>query len=147
MADVAELVELPRAVTKAINAGTFAKKFVADRQYDPDFELPDLDELHVTIVLAERRSERITRGKWQYEYDIDVAVQQRVPKAADTVAAIDELLRLPEELSEFFNTHDVTDYPAANYTGSHVKPLWAPEHLRQLGQVTTIVILTFLTVR
>ncbi|MBI5864862.1 MAG: hypothetical protein HZB38_10205 [Planctomycetes bacterium] len=44
------VIDIADAVVASLNAGTFSQTFEAERKYQPVFELPDMQTLHVSVV-------------------------------------------------------------------------------------------------
>lgn len=136
---MAILVDLRNKVLKAINAGTFSKKFVAEIGDDPLFDLEELQDLHVTIVAGVRRSERAGRNLWEHDYDIDVGVQQRTD---GTRADIDAKMDLPEEIADFFDDNEL-GLADADFLEAKIEPYYSLKHLDEMSVITSVVTLTF----
>ena len=77
----------------------------AQRYYLPEFDLKDMDTLHVSVVPAELDEEVADRSHDRAEYKIHVAVQKRVttqdPPGLDQ-EAIDGLMQLVQEIDDLF---------------------------------------------
>ncbi len=137
------------AVAAELNAaaeGTFSQAFTAQRAYLPIFDLKDMVDLHVTVVPKSVSTEASSRSTSQEEYQIDVAVQQKV--ASLEAADIDPLMALVQEIVDFWRLRRVmvAALPAVCIKAASL-PVYAPEHLSQLQQFTSIVTLTFRMVR
>ena len=138
-------ITIADAVTAALNAGGFLQPFTAARLYRPLFELKDMGTLHVTVVPRGLTIEPLDRGRDQHDYQVDVAVQKRL--ASENAAEVDSLMDLVEQIGDRFR-HKVleTDPPAVCVKVENV-PIYAPEHLEQLRQFTSVLTLTFRVVR
>jgi hypothetical protein len=139
------VIAIADAVKTALNAGGFAQTFTAERLYLPVFELKDMDTLHVTVVPRGLMIELLDRSRDQHDYQVDVAVQKRL--ASENAAEVDSLMDLVEQIGDRFR-HKVleTDPPAVCVKVENV-PIYAPEHLEQLRQFTSVLTLTFRVVR
>ena len=83
-----------------------------------------------------------TRAHNQHDYEIDVAVQKKV---ADQ--ELDPLMRLVEEIADHFRSKRLEAMSNVAWGGTAHSPIYAPEHLEQLGQFTSVLTLTFRTMR
>jgi hypothetical protein len=139
------VVTIADAVTTALNAGGFAQPFTAVRLYRPQFELKDMDTLHVTVVPRGLTIQPASRGIDQHDYQVDVAVQKRL--ATENAAEIDSLMELVEQIGDRFRHKVLETDPPAMWMKSENAPIYAPEHLEQLRQFTSVVTLTFRAMR
>jgi hypothetical protein len=141
---MAELVAIAGAVADALTAaaagGAFGPAtFRAVRAYEPEFELEELQDSRVTVVGAVRRKERETREKWEYQYDVEIGIQQRTD---GTKADIDQKIRLAEQVDEFFHDED-NGIEGAQFLRSQILPYYGMQHLEQHNVITSLVMLTF----
>jgi hypothetical protein len=135
----AQIIALADAIVTELNAHAFSQPFVAERGYLPTFELPDLNQLRVTVVPKEDEGRLDTRSSSVHEYAIDIGIQQK-PDHVDTVS-LDPLMQLTQEIADYFL---FGQHPAATtLITSQVRILYLQEHLAKLGQFTSVVTLTF----
>ena len=69
------IVDVAKALVIELNAGSFSQSLSAQRHYVPSFELPDMADLHVSVVpkgMAIANSDRTREGQ--------AADQQRGPE-------------------------------------------------------------------
>ena len=145
---MALIPDIADAVVTALNSHAFSQPFTARRCYVPAFDLKDMKDLHVSIVPRGVELSGASRSMTQTDVQIDIGVQQKLP--ADTVgdqALIDALMRLVEEIADFFRTHRLTTCPNASWVKTENKPIYSPEHLEQLRQFTSVLTLTFRILR
>ena len=146
----AVVVEIADAVVAALNGAHLSQAVSAERYYLPEFDLPEMDQLHVSVVPAELDEEIADRTRDRAEYKIHVAVQKRVtkqdPSGLDT-AAIDGLMRLVEEIDDLFRHKPLLGYPEAHWTKTENKPIYDPKHLKEHGQFTSLLVFTFRVAR
>lgn len=100
-----------------------------------------MQTLHVTVVPRELTTQSAGRGPAQQDVSIDMAVQQR--PADETLASLDPLLALAEEIAEHFRARRLDSFPAAIWVKTEHRTIYAPEHLEQMRQFTSVVTLTF----
>ena len=142
---MAVITDVADAVVAELNAGSFSLPFTAERLYLPVFELADMQALHVTVVPKSVATDAAARTQNQQDYAIDVAVQQKLSSTAN--ALIDELVTLVEELADHFRFRRLENYPDAIWLKTEQKPVYAPEHLEQLRQFTSLFTLMFRVIR
>jgi len=147
---MATVTEIADAVVTALNDATLSQPLAADRHYLPEFDLTAMDQLHVSVVPAELDEEIADRARDRAEYKIHVAVQKRVSQqespGLDTTA-IDALMGLVEEIDDLFRHKPLAGYEAAHWTKTENKPIYDPKHLKEHGQFTSLLVLTFRVTR
>jgi hypothetical protein len=79
-----------------------------------------------------------------------VAVQKRVMKddspGLDT-DEIDELMTLVEEIDDLMRHKPLAGFEQAHWVKTENKPIYDPKHLKEHGQFTSLLTLTFRVVR
>jgi hypothetical protein len=142
MPAAAELIAIADAVTYELNQGDFAQEFSAARMYTPDFNLSDLLELHVSVVPRAFHRVRLTRGQWQYDYQIDVTIKQRLADEQTQAATdvwCDGLMILVQQIADFLRAANLTNYPAAKSVEGENAPAYDQDDLRQERLFTSVV--------
>ena len=143
-------IQIADAVTAVLNGATLSQSFTAVRHYLPEFDLKEMDVLHVSVVPAELDEEIADRSRDRAEYKIHIAVQKRVakqePPGLDT-AAIDGLMRLVEEIDDLFRHKPLAGYESAHWVKTENKPIYDPKHLKERGQFTSLLALTYRVAR
>jgi hypothetical protein len=137
---VAVILDIADAVVTQINAATFSQPVTAVRHFQPKFELSEMTELKVSVVPRSLASKSLDRSRDSFDYQIDVAVQQKTDMSQ---AALDALMTLVEEIADHFRTQPLTGYPNARCTEVKNEPVYALEHLDEFRQFTSVVTLTF----
>ena len=117
----------------------------AQRSYRPAFDLKDMKDLHVTVVPKGVELSSASRSLVQTDVQIDIGVQKKLVTA--DAAEIDPLMSLAEEIADFFRTHRLTTVPSAMWVNTQNSPIFAPEHLAELRQFTSVITLTYRVVR
>jgi hypothetical protein len=147
---MAVIIEIADAVVAVMNAAMLSQPLTAQRHYLPEFDLPDMDTLHVSVVPAELDEEIADRSCDLAEYKIHVAVQKRVsqqnPPGLDTLA-IDGLMRLVQEIDDLFRHKALPGYEQARWCKTENKPIYDPKHLKEHGQFTSLLVFTFRVIR
>ena len=134
----AELAEL---LVADLNAHAFSQAFTAVRAYLPRYDLGEMAALHVTVVPAGRTVQPITRVGLQIDHRLEIAVQQKV--AVEDPTACDPVLHLVEELADHLCGHRLAGAPEVSWVKTEHAPYIAPEHLNELRQVTSLLVVTY----
>lgn len=148
---MALIVDIADAVVAELNDTAFSLPFTAVRAYRPVYELPEMSELHVTVVPRGVVISRSDRASHQQDYRVDVAVQKRL--GAVEAVAMDPLMDLVEELCDHFKglvlaaPDGLPAYRQASCVGIENEPVYAPEHLEEMRQFTSVITVTFRTWR
>jgi hypothetical protein len=135
--------QIAEALAADLNATAFSRPFTAHRAYLPLADLADLAEIHVTVVVAGRTTEPISRSLLQVDHRLEVAVQQRL--GGEGVSDGDPLLALVEEIADHVAGHRLAGAPEAAWVKTEHGPLVDPGHLNELRQFTSLLILTYRT--
>ncbi len=136
----AGIVAIADSVTTELNATSFSQPFSAARHYEPTFELSAMATLHVSVVPRGMTSKTLDRNRDSFEYEIDVAVQK---KTEPTLANLDALMLLVEEIADHFRTGFLSSFPAARCIEVANMPIYASEHLQEFRQFTSVLTLTY----
>jgi hypothetical protein len=138
--------QITQAVVDALNTGvaedSFAMPFTAERAYLPVYELPEMADLKVTVVPKRRTVAGGTRGASQQDIAVDIAVQKRVNPAE--LPESDALLALIESIGNYlrFKPLELDDVRASWLSIEH-EPVYAPEHMEQMNQFTSVLTVTY----
>jgi len=138
---MAIVVDIAEAIKDELNATTFSLPFTAERSYVPQFELKELKTLHVTVVPRTEEDEIEARNRQREQYEIDIAVQQRL--TAETNAVLDPKMELVQEIKDHFRNRSLVS-DTAHWIRSRIEPIYAPDHIDQLRQFTSVITLTYL---
>ncbi|MDL5053354.1 hypothetical protein QQ056_07325 [Oscillatoria laete-virens NRMC-F 0139] len=139
------VTQIADAVTAELNGHAFSLPFTAERHYLPMFELPEMKTLHVTVVPKGLTVTQIARSKAAYDAQIDVAVQRKFD--AGDATELDPLLNLVEEITEFFRFKMLPGPLRASWIKTEHPAIYAPEHMDQLRQFTSLLTFTFRVMR
>ena len=140
---MAVINQIAAAVVSELNATEFSMAFTANREFLPRFDLAEMKELHVTVVPKGVTVLTGSRAHAQHDYEIDVAVQQK----ATSDDEIDKLMGLVDEIADHFRQKRLAGFASAAWVRTENEPLYAQEHLEQLGQFTSVVTFTFRMMR
>jgi len=139
------LLLIADAVVESLNAATLGQEIAAERHYQPVFDLPEMADLHVSIVPKGIEVLASSRNQNQHDYAIDIGIQQKV--ADDSEA--DVLMSLAEEIADHFRRGRVQIEGIGSIPVLKVstEPIFAPEHLTEKRVFTSIITLTFRVLR
>lgn len=135
------VIEVADALTRSLNDREFSIPFTAERLLLPEFELGDMDTLHVTVVPKSIKMTSLGRGQMQRDVEIDVAVQMRYKEA--TSEEIDPLMELVDEIAEAYPGRRLETMPLASCLRVENDPIYAPEHMQEYRQFTSLLTFVF----
>ena len=140
---MAVINQIAAAVVIELNGTEFSMPFTAKQEFLPRLDLAEMKELHVTVVPKGVTVLTGSRAHSQHDYEIDVAVQKKA--ASDD--EIDALMGLVDEIADHFRQKRLPGFVSAAWVRTENEPLYAQEHLEQLGQFTSVVTFTFRMMR
>lgn len=135
------VIDIADAVVASLNAGTFSQTFEAERKYQPVYELPDMQTLHVSVVPRSVSITTATRETGYFDCAVDVGVQKKVNP--DEPDEIDALMNLVEEIADHLRMKRLNDAPQAAWVSIENEPAFASEHLDQQRVFTSVLTVTY----
>jgi len=138
---MAMILDIADAVRDELNGKVWSMSFTAKRAYKPSFDLPEMADLHVTVVPKGLTIAREDRSSYRYDYRVDIGVQQKFEQGAH--AELDPLMGLVEEIGDYFRDVILETDPEAVCTGVENGPIYAQEHFREKRLFTSILTLGF----
>jgi len=135
------LIVLADAIVASLNGATFSMTFQAERGYRPVVELPALQAVKVTVIPKSLAISAATRADGFYDCAIDIGVQRKVD--VDDPASLDELMKLVEEIGDHLRYHRLEGFTVAAWLALENEPVFAPEHLDQHRQFTSVLTVTY----
>ena len=142
---MALIIDIADAVVTALNGGSFSQDFTAERRYVPRFDLKEMVNLHVTVVPRSLVSENASRTMVKDDIEIDVAVQKKL--SGDMVTEGDALMQLVEEMAAHLRATPLTGLVNVVLVRVANDPIYAAEHWDELRQFTSVLTLTYRTMR
>jgi hypothetical protein len=137
---MATVTAIANAVAAKLNATEFPQEFAAEVVFRPIFDLKNLRDLKVSVVPRAVNFARASRQANSRLVQIDIGVQRKLADEAD----IESLLELVEAITQCFGIgRRLPDYPEALCVEIENEPVYAPEHIEQYRQFTSVVTLTF----
>jgi hypothetical protein len=135
------LIAVAEAVVARLNNGAFTAEFTATRAYQPALELADLKTLHVTAVPKAVTLAVASRADGYFECAVDVAVQKKL--ATGEATELDGLMDVVARIIDHLRGQRLETLPAAVWLGLTNEPVFAPEHLEQWRQFTSLITVTY----
>lgn len=128
--------------------GSFTPAFNPIARALPIARLKDLSTLRVTVIAPLVESEPLSRHQTQETYQIEIGVQQRIEADDDDdfeskVAAV---VDLAQQIADYMDRRNLTDYPTARYAGRQFVPYDA-DQLNEDRLATSIVTLRYIVAR
>ncbi len=139
-------LDIADAVAAELNAapsGTFDLTFTAERRVLPVFDLAEMAELHVSVVPRAVEIAGATRSMSQYDVQIDIGVQQKLASGDDLDQRVPVLCELVDQIVTYLMRRVLQAIPGAVWVRAANEPIYAPEHLAQLRQFTSVLTLTY----
>lgn len=136
------LIDIADAMVAELNAANLSMAFIAERYYVPDFDLSEMDELHVSVIpkRIDVDYEAGTREEQSHTYDVDVGVQERFEEGNNV--ELDPYMDLVEEIEDVFRLH-VIDSPKAVCVGVENSPPFGRRHFLEKRQFTSVLTFTW----
>ena len=135
-------ITVAAAVKDALNAGTFSTDFTAARVAVPQFELSDMNTLHVTVVPRDVSRVMADRNSDEYTVAVDVAIQKRIQVSSE-VASVDALLVLVQEIDDYMARRTLGAANDIRWVGAENEPVYAPDHILEQHQFTSVLTLSY----
>lgn len=125
----------------------FAIGFEAQADFQPVFDLQDLQDLRVTCIPADEADTLLTHQKTQLDVSVDVWIQKHFADAAEArmlmfvCEQMKTLLKLPAGVGPM----SLADGSHASWIGMTARPLWHPEHMQKKNVFTRVLTFTYRT--
>lgn len=136
--------KIAQAIATKLNGEGFSIPFQSEVLLKPMFDLTELSDLKVTVVPVSLGLEKIARGMSSGQYEIDIAVQQKLPaENMDTV--IESLMDLVLEIATCLDSSPI-EYESGKHTAAiktEIKPIYSNEHLAEYKVFTSVVTVTY----
>ncbi len=144
MARIIDIADAIAAELNAAAAGTFAPAFTAVRRVLPAFDLSELAELKVTVVPKGVEIGGAMRSASQFDFQIDIGVQQKLGKDLD--AEVAALCGLVDAIAAYLRRRPLAATPHAAWVRTRNDPVYAPEHLADQRAFTSVLTVTYRSV-
>jgi len=142
---VALVIDIADAVVALLNGGSFSQAFEAERRVLPSFELSDLADLRVTVVPKAVETLTASRSLNQYDVQVDVGVQKKLPSGGDVDAEVATMCGLVEEIADLLKGKALegTGWRAVWARPAVNEPVYSTEHLAETRVFTSVLTLTY----
>ncbi|MCD4823208.1 MAG: hypothetical protein K8S55_01260 [Phycisphaerae bacterium] len=143
---MALIINIADAVTAELNAadpGTFSRDFIALRKVLPAYELSELAELKITVVPKTIEINGSTRSVCQYDFAIDIGIQQKLPSGCDMETEVETMGTLVDEIADYLRRRPLAASPWAVWVNTKNDPPYAPEHLAEQRVFTSVLTVTY----
>ena len=144
-------IDIADAVAAEINAapgGTFSQAFEAVRKVLPVYELADLAEMKVTVVPKGIEINGSTRSASRYDVAVDIGIQKKLTGPNENLdAEVAALGTLVDEIADYLRRRPLSAAPQAAWVSIANDPVYAPEHLSEQRVFTSVLTVTYRTLR
>jgi hypothetical protein len=110
------------------------------------FDLAEMADLHVSVVPRAIDIAGATRSASQYDVQIDIGVQQKLtsaPGGGELDQQVPVLCELVDQIAAYLTRRVLQAMPTVVWVRLANDPIYAPEHLSQLRQFTSVLTLTY----
>nr|DAF22353.1 MAG TPA: hypothetical protein [Caudoviricetes sp.] len=126
---------MSEVVNLAVAVAGFLTEYNAEVLYFPTFDLRDLDDLRVVVVPNSTEYKTVSRERHEEILKVQIGFLKR-----GSEENLDDLLRIVEKIGLGFLNRKLG---GATCVCVAYNPIYSPEHLRERGQFTSIIELTF----
>lgn len=126
---------MSEVVNLAVAVAGFLTEYNAEVLYFPTFDLRDLDDLRVVVVPNSAEYKTVSRERHEEILKVQIGFLKR-----GSEENLDDLLRIVEKIGLGFLNRKLG---GATCVCVAYNPIYSPEHLRERGQFTSIIELTF----
>lgn len=126
---MSEIIRIAEAVAESL------EKYHAEVLFFPEFELRDLDDLRVVVVPHSTEYKTVSRGRNEEILKVQIGFLKR-----GSEENLDDLLQTVEKIGLGFLNRKLG---GATCVCVAYNPIYSPEHLRERGQFTSIIELSF----
>lgn len=130
---MSEVIKIAEAVASEL------AEYHAEVQYSPEFELRDLDTMRIIVVPTATEYKTLSRSAHEELLKVQIGILKRA-----TEDDLPELLRFSEELGIGFLNKKIA---GATCLVVAYNPIYSADHLRERGQFTSVIELTFKQIR
>ena len=148
---MALVIDIADAVVAVLNGddADFSQDFEAQRRVRPNVELADLTDLRVTVVPKAVETSTASRSLSQYDVQVDVGIQKKLPAGSDEDVEVPVMCGLVEEVADFLKGKRVegTGWSASWVRPAVNEPVYSIEHLAEKRVFTSVLTLTYRVMR
>lgn len=141
------VIDIADAVAAEINAAGILPGVTAQRRVLPAFELEQLAELKVTVVPRGVQITGSTRSTSQYDATVDIGVQQKLAPGSDEETEVAGLSTLVDQIADYLRQRPLATAPTVSWVSTTNDPVYAPQHLLEKRVFTSVLSVTYRTIR
>lgn len=142
--DIADAIVTGLNYRDGQNHGLFTVPFTAVMTVLPMYELKDLESVKVTVMPKKVDIEPASRAADQYDFEIDIAVQQKLDAPID--ASVATLAGLVNEIAAYFRKRIYSSLGAV-WVGTKIDPIFSIEHIQPPSVFTSVISVVFRVVQ
>lgn len=146
MSLVVDIADAVAAELNAAAAGTFSETFVAERRVMPVYELREMDSLKVTVVPKSVEIVGSTRAACQCDTTVDVGVQRKI-LTNNMDAEVASLGSLVDQIADYLRRRPLSHLSGAFWVRVSNNPVYAVDHLMEHRVFTSVLTLTYRSMR
>ena len=137
---MALILDIADAIVGVLNEREFSADFIAERRYLPIFDLLEMKDLHVTVLMRSMVASASTKdGLADRDIKIDIAIQKKLLKIEEDYE-VDDLMGLVDEIFLYLGSVDA--FGPAWCRSIENSPAYLSEHLSTLRQFTSVITLS-----
>lgn len=146
---MALVIDIADAVVSELAGGSFSQTFTPVRRVLPEYELAELQDLRVTVVPAAVQTDGSSRALSQHDVRIDIGIQKKLSTGSTTTldAEVAQYCGLVQEISEYLKRRRLQAAPDAVWVRSANEPIYAPDHLAEQRTFTSVLSVTYRTLK
>lgn len=137
------ILAIADAIAQVLNsapAGSFTLAITAVREVLPEFDLAQLAQPRVSVVPKAIETTGATRALVQFDYQVDIGVQQ---KLTDPQTQVPQLCSLVEQIGNYLRRRPLPQVPGLAWVSQQMDPIYAPPHLAEQRVFTSVLTLTY----
>ena len=143
---MALVIEIADALVALLNGQTFSPAFVAVRRVRPSLKLDEMTGgPYVTVLPKGFEAGLASRALSQYDVQIDIGVQQKLPADEDEEHTVAYMCGLVEDIADFLKDKSLTGtgWQAFWLTPATNDPIYSVDHLAEKRLFTSVLTMTY----
>jgi len=134
-------IDIADAIVTELQNAAFSEPLAVSRRVLPEYELPELKDLTVTVVPKSVQITNITRQSSSFDVSVDIGIQQKIGRDTDT--DVQRLSGVVTEIVSYLNRRSLAGLPAVQFKSIANEPVYVPEHLSENRLFTSVLTLTY----
>ena len=145
MSSVMDIADAVAAELNAAPAGAFDPGFTAVRPVLPEFTLAELADFRVAVVPRSLEFAGSTRSSQQVEIAIHIGGMKKL--GTDLDGEVTALVALVEQIATYLASRRLRNAADAAWVRMANDPIYSPQHLASQRTFTSVLTVTYLTMR